>query len=81
MSPKKTTITMAWQSLFLEQYKRRLIFLLSSDLSPLGTVVGAAVGIGLDYVISKDFDLDRDGESHSLIGATKDGLHNLLGIG
>ena len=50
-------------------------------LPPLGTVVGAVVGIGLDYVISKDFDLDRDGESHSLIGATKDGLHNLLGIG
>ena len=50
-------------------------------LPPLGTVVGAAVGIGLDYVINKDFDLDRDGESHSLIGATKDGLHNLLGIG
>ena len=50
-------------------------------LPPLGTVVGAAVGIGLDYVINKDFDLDRDGESHSLIGATKDGLHNLFGIG
>lgn len=50
-------------------------------LPPLGTVVGAAVGIGIDYVMNKDFDLDGDGESHSLVGSIKSGLHGLLGIG
>lgn len=50
-------------------------------IPPLGTIVGAAVGIGIDYVMNKDFDLDGDGESHSVVGSIKSGLHGLFGIG
>ena len=48
-------------------------------LPPLGTIVGAAVGMGIDYAINKDWDGDGDGAS--LVDAGKNWLHDKLGIG